>query len=1311
MKGVQAMNKPIMKRICSVLLSAVLAFPTFLISGFTAGGEEETKDNPTLSFQNEKYDGIKVFKNIYSNEEYLKKNRKPIRETNPEPGDTYDVNELAYDEFRLVLYGSNNKDELYNASERPPLKSIPYQRKSESLLYYNIKINKTENGKQYDLIIAPHDINNYFLYYSNEDGTIDIVFDSKKDSVFLTYNAETATDDQKAQYTSYVGKTYHEKFLMDGGYYSAINVSDTNTSDEDKAKYALFKNYLTASTEFFTDATDGHFFIFDGDITYFDESHLNTVKYVRVKEEWEFIRELNTNRKSNTNSANYTGEYIYMIDDDVVTDVIASSQSGTLEVANRFDTPTHELTVSKTVPFFGVAPSDVNPFRTLDTFEYKLLINEKVPASIQYTLLDTKTNTIKPTADEAEKSNVVQVGDSYRYVAENGKFYLYAEESATFYGVKSGDSVEIREYTNPDRYSVLNELSGNANFKYVKAADSTEEPKRDYASITIQYGDEQNQRYNPTFTNVPNVLQVRKRIEAVNINEDKSFQFTLQRITPAPNDSTKPYMFDGKYITDCEILLDENQRPIPQTDENSQIIKDEEGNTLYQTKALPVVNYTYYLRNGDSNFNPSPRLAENGVFELKHEQTAMFVGLKANTMYLVTESSDSSYNLRGENSRVIWTRGETVDDALIRSKSGNYYELYINELDEMKGIVITKSVKDSDNRLNQKAEYTFRLEKIENNGTYTPVSEMQYLYKDGASNYKEGKTDKNGYFKIKYNINNFIVKFPRANGRYRVTEVDPNDWNDQNNSTGETAPNLNYEEYLYITDVDYSQYNVSDGEEPEIRQNYGTTTYNEDMTKHTDDISVDVSCTLDIAATLDFTNRIREKTYYFDIEKLAYLDDNIHDGKADTTQRFQFKIERFQTMAEALKSDSIPLETFYTDLSCTEKSQITDNGESANPRYTYTSNNEDYNYPFYPVDYTYTGRDNGVDSVKYENEVITRTYKKADTDAVYQKGNPEEYQFISTIYRGYRQIAVKKQGFYRITEIADWSSTDYDYCLKSNRYKGYLNTEENAKNKLFADYETTHTEGYTAENGMLERSVIIYAGALEDKTYPYTLGCEFFENGAGTVKYIQQKTQKNAENEDEPVMQYVQKRDENGNLLYYQSGDSGTETTVKYDDNGNRRKPVEAPLSQFRIQETVTINNEEKLLYFKNDSDELIPVYQYEDNLSDNKLVQEEYEEPVLDEEGNPVTETKTRKEAFSVYDKDKNLITIDGREFYQLTNEEINNEANYKHNNNQFGYLYETVSVEGQPRPMASFSNVESEYALLSSNAWAENKIKRPVS
>ena len=59
-----------LKRICSLLLSAVLAL-TLVFNYVRIGGAEE-EDNPTLSFQNEKYDGIRVFKNIYSNEEYYK---------------------------------------------------------------------------------------------------------------------------------------------------------------------------------------------------------------------------------------------------------------------------------------------------------------------------------------------------------------------------------------------------------------------------------------------------------------------------------------------------------------------------------------------------------------------------------------------------------------------------------------------------------------------------------------------------------------------------------------------------------------------------------------------------------------------------------------------------------------------------------------------------------------------------------------------------------------------------------------------------------------------------------------------------------------------------------------------------------------------------------------------------------------------------------------------------------------------------------------------------------------------------------------
>ena len=589
-------------RIVSALLGAVLALCALTPPGFIVGGEEPTEpptepDNPTLYFQNEKYDGIKVFKNIYTNDEYYKEDRRPIRVTNPEPGDIYDINDLGYDEFRLVLYGADDKDELYNANDRPPMDGVKFQRKLGSLLYYNLKLH--QNGK--DLILAPYDISDYFLYYSGADGTIEIVFDSR--TSYFTHSdipAKDRTQEQIDEAAAYAALNYHEKYLRDGAYYTANGTA---------AQKAVFAGYSGASPDFYT-GSDGSFYIFDGDIVYFDESVLDK-KYVRVKESWESVRDLNAERKNSENYSHYTGEYIYMIGDDVVTDVIASSQSGSLEVANRFDEPSHELTVSKTVPFFGVAPSDVNPFRTSDVFEYKLLINNKTPASIQYTLLDTKTNRRYPTASEAGQTNVTETASGYRYVAENGVFSLYAEQTAIFYGVKNNDTVEIREYTNPDKYSVLSELTGNAVFRYVSASDpgNDETPPRDYASITVQYGNELNQRHNPTFTNVPNVLQVRKRVLASNIDTEREFTFTIRKLVPDPEDPAKP-----KKTAAGEYVIDEDA---PTT-------------------------YTYYVRDGDNNYDPAARTALGGVFTLRHDQTAMFTGLKADSLYLVTESGDAS---------------------------------------------------------------------------------------------------------------------------------------------------------------------------------------------------------------------------------------------------------------------------------------------------------------------------------------------------------------------------------------------------------------------------------------------------------------------------------------------------------------------------------------------------------------------------------------------------------------------------------------------------------------------------------------------
>ena len=277
-------------------------------------------------------------------------------------------------------------------------------------------------------------------------------------------------------------------------------------------------------------------------------------------------------------------------------------------------------------------------------------------------------------------------------------------------------------------------------------------------------------------------------------------------------------------------------------------------------------------------------------------------------------------------------------------------------------------------------------------------------------------------------------------------------------------------------------------------------------------------------------------------------------------------------------------------------------------------------------------------------------------------------------------MAVKKQGYYKITEICDWSNTDYDYCLKSNRYKGYLDSETSANNKLYADYETTKDN-----TSPLKDSVIIYVGELDDMAFPYTLGCEYFTAQNGTVKYTTKSTQN--------VL--VQKRDENGSLLYYVSGTEGDTTTEKYDTQGNRRNAVPAQLSDFRIQDTVTVDGTEKILFF--DAAHTEPVWKYVDGLEDSA-----YEQENTGTEENPSMSVKK----YPVYDDKGNLINnITRRKLSDSTQEE-----NYRHDRDTLVFtntVYTLNTADSANRPMASFSNVESEYALLSSNSWAENRIK----
>ena len=1268
-------------RIGSLLLSVLFTLQLAFTYGLGAVGEsnDSSADSPALSFGNEKYEGIKVFKNIYSNEEYVKGkgNRTPLRDLYPEVDGIYDINDLRYDEFAFVLYGAQNKDDLYNAGESPAMPSVKYQRRYGTLLYYRIPNNKTVGEVRYDLILAPYDINDYFLYYSNGNGTIEIVYESYN-SVYSQNSSnenDDISEDDKAVYTN---GTYHNKFLMDAKYYS---------SSADAELRSLFSNYRSETSIFYTNAADGSFLIFDGDVAAFDEIDLSrdNCKFVRVRESWQFLRDLNAERRNAENAADYTGEYVYMKDTDAVSDVVSVKQSGSLEIANRFDKPIQELEVGKTVPFFGVATSDINPFRTTDVFEYRLLINSRVPESIQYRIIDLRTNEMFPSPENEEElpENVVKYANEYRYVTTDGSFSLCAEQRAVFYGVNSGDRVEIREYLSPDSYSVLDSVQDNATFQYFSSEEGTGRP---YASITIQYGDEPNQRQDPTFTNVPNVLQVRKRVEGLDALTDLPFEFTIKRLLTDPYDPSRPYMYNGEYATDCEFITDENGIPLTVNDENGIPEVDEGGNKHYQTTSAVLQTYTYYLRSGDDNIEAQPHYASGGVFYLSHEQTAMFTGLRADTFYLVTEKNISTYNLQGTNPRVLKTRSAVVSDPNILSRSENYYELFINERSEMKGIVITKKVIDPDNRINPNAYYNLRIEKQLVDGSYEPVRNTEYYYKDGVSGYEKSRTDNNGCFRVKYNKDNFIVRFPEANGEYRITETDPNDFEDQNNPEGENAPNLYLEDHLYITDVQHTEYILMDhAVDEEIV--YPPVTFNDDRSVHTDDISVTVKCNPVKAAGVEFTNRVPEKSYYFDIEKLAYIDDNIHRSVPDESHRFRFRIERFDSMEEALKGTA-PRETFYTDIACTEKLDVSENAGV----YSVTADGQPYDYVFCPIDSPYS---ESRASAAYSNGMVTRIYKKIYASLAHGKDTVETYKFPTSIYRGHKRLVVKKQGFYRITETAQWSGAIFDFCTGSNLYKGYLDhtfgseTFDGAKNRLYADYMTTHEAGYDSTKGVLERSVILLAGEHNDKTGLNTLGCSVFGDEAkSSVSYFILEEHE----------QFIQQRNENGDLLYYENGSQGAVTTEKYSIDGSRREPVPAPLEEFRIQRTVTAGSQTSGLYF--DAERTMPVYEY-----------------AVDPENAPdwfeTVTTGTGEDAhmeiakFDVYN-DRGVL-VQNIKCAKPNSENINNEDIYSHSSRIWS-RYKAVSHvdENVMRPMASFSNVESEFAFLNSAACVENTLKR---
>jgi fibro-slime domain-containing protein len=160
--------------------------------------------------------------------------------------------------------------------------------------------------------------------------------------------------------------------------------------------------------------------------------------------------------------------------------------------------------------------------------------------------------------------------------------------------------------------------------------------------------------------------------------------------------------------------------------------------------------------------------------------------------------------------------------------------------------------------------------------------------------------------------------------------------------------------------------------------------------------------------TINIPNENGAHDYYFNIEKYAFLDKNVHYNDADTEQKFVFKVERFADDDPGCNS---VLETTYVTLKCGTEN-------SAHPELDTLSD--------------FTGH-----SYDPAANMITVTY-----------ADGENYIFPASVVSGKQSVRLSSTGIYRVTEIAGWSVSDYDFWVGSNVYRGSGTVISQGKNAV-----------------------------------------------------------------------------------------------------------------------------------------------------------------------------------------------------------------------------------------------------------------------
>ena len=583
-----------------------------------------------------------------------------------------------------------------------------------------------------------------------------------------------------------------------------------------------------------------------------------------------------------------------------------------------------------------------------DEFTFELLVDNESPAGYRYEKYEGETLIDEGIFPFSDKPAVIT---------------LKGNQHIDILGIMKNTPIEVRELiTDEDgnklapSFSPLTVLSAEDGESYTLEIDETYQNKK-YVMWEGLY--ETNKIDTANFINVPNVMMVRKTVTNPNAADDITgfdFEFEIK-----------------KYNGSSYVSLAENKQ------------------------------LKYYLRDGyddpygDSDKDGSPYLTENGKFTLKHGQTAIFVGLTEGEKYQITETRalqdgrNVSVDFKMDSTVYLKTaRAETVKTAYNQSSSGEIFKAS-NTYDPRLGLNVTKTVDDKYGRAKPDADYTFVLQ----TGTQSGSS---WTF---ANTVSDGKIKVNGEavaadtivdFKLKdgetVNITNL------AKGTYRVVEIDPN-----------TVINIygEREKHLFITDVQ-----VNGGDIKTVNAIDEESADNETADVASDQFALSRTGNVSV----EFTNKVSELKYYFDIEKLAFLDKNVHGNNGDEEQRFVFRVERFDENETSFVSANV-LESFFVDISC--DAQMTYSG----------GNLTDYNYTFWhEADTASSAKSSFID------ESGTIKVKKE-----HDKGS--EYIYPCSIWSGRKTVIVTKKGKYRITEVNNWSVTDYDYWKGSNQFKGY----------------------------------------------------------------------------------------------------------------------------------------------------------------------------------------------------------------------------------------------------------------------------------